>query len=113
MMYTKIVGTGRYLPEKILTNFDLEKMVDTSDEWIRTRTGVERRHNPSGHQSHNQVVPATLSLAAAHPALQSRVVVADRSTSLALSQAESDECSPPLSITLGLKYCEPSSAPMS
>ncbi len=43
-MYTKIVGTGRYLPEKILTNFDLEKMVDTSDEWIRARTGVERRH---------------------------------------------------------------------
>ena len=44
MTYTKIAGTGRYLPEKILTNFDLEKMVDTSDEWIRTRTGVERRH---------------------------------------------------------------------
>ena len=43
-MYSKIVGTGRYLPEKILTNFDLEKMVDTTDEWIRTRTGVERRH---------------------------------------------------------------------
>ena len=44
MTYTKIAGTGRYLPEKILTNFDLEKMVETSDEWIRTRTGVERRH---------------------------------------------------------------------
>ncbi len=44
MTYSRIVGTGRYLPEKILTNFDLEKMVDTSDEWIRTRTGVERRH---------------------------------------------------------------------
>ena len=44
MMYSKIVGTGRYLPEKILTNFDLEKIVDTTDEWIRTRTGVERRH---------------------------------------------------------------------
>ncbi len=44
MTYTRITGTGRYLPEKILTNFDLEKMVDTSDEWIRTRTGVERRH---------------------------------------------------------------------
>ena len=43
-MYTKIVGTGRYLPEKVLTNFDLEEMVDTTDEWIRTRTGVERRH---------------------------------------------------------------------
>jgi 3-oxoacyl-[acyl-carrier-protein] synthase-3 len=44
MMYTRIAGTGRYLPEEVLTNFDLEKMVDTSDEWIRTRTGVERRH---------------------------------------------------------------------
>jgi len=44
MTYTRIAGTGRYLPEKILTNFDLEKLVDTSDEWIRTRTGVERRH---------------------------------------------------------------------
>ena len=44
MTYSKIVGTGRYLPEKVLTNFDLEKMVDTTDEWIRTRTGVERRH---------------------------------------------------------------------
>lgn len=44
MIYSKIAGTGRYLPERILTNADLEKMVDTTDEWIRTRTGVERRH---------------------------------------------------------------------
>ena len=44
MTYSRIAGTGRYLPEKILTNFDLEKIVDTTDEWIRTRTGVERRH---------------------------------------------------------------------
>lgn len=44
MKYSRITGTGRYLPEKVLTNFDLEKMVDTTDEWIRTRTGVERRH---------------------------------------------------------------------
>jgi len=44
MIYSKIAGTGRYLPEKILTNADLEKMVDTTDEWIRSRTGVERRH---------------------------------------------------------------------
>lgn len=38
-----IVGTGRYLPDKILTNFDLEKIVDTSDEWIRSRTGISER----------------------------------------------------------------------
>ena len=44
MIYSKIAGTGRYLPERILTNADLEKMVDTTGEWIRTRTGVERRH---------------------------------------------------------------------
>ena len=39
----KILGTGSFLPEKILTNADLEKMVQTSDEWIRTRTGIEER----------------------------------------------------------------------
>jgi len=39
-----IVGTGSYVPEKVLTNADLEKMVDTSDEWIRTRTGIRERH---------------------------------------------------------------------
>ncbi len=42
-MNAGIIGTGRYLPEKVLTNFDLEKMMDTSDEWIRTRTGIEER----------------------------------------------------------------------
>jgi 3-oxoacyl-[acyl-carrier-protein] synthase-3 len=44
LSYSKITGTGSYLPEKILTNHDLEKMVDTSDEWIRDRTGIEERH---------------------------------------------------------------------
>ncbi len=44
MSYARIAGTGGYLPEKILTNADLEKMVDTSDEWIRSRTGIEERH---------------------------------------------------------------------
>ncbi len=44
MTYSRIVGTGRFLPERIMTNFDMEKIVDTTDEWIRTRTGVERRH---------------------------------------------------------------------
>ncbi len=43
-MYSRIAGTGRCLPKKVLTNADLEKMVDTSDEWIRTRSGIKRRH---------------------------------------------------------------------
>ncbi|VFP78859.1 3-oxoacyl-[acyl-carrier-protein] synthase 3 [Candidatus Erwinia haradaeae] len=42
-MYTKIIGTGRYLPEQVRTNSDLEKMIDTSDEWIKTRTGIQER----------------------------------------------------------------------
>jgi len=40
----RITGLGHYLPEKVLTNFDFEKMVDTSDEWIVTRTGIRERH---------------------------------------------------------------------
>ena len=44
MIYTQIMGTGSYLPEKILTNFDLEKMVDTSHAWIVERTGINQRH---------------------------------------------------------------------
>jgi len=44
MLRAKIAGTGSYLPEKILTNADLEKIVDTSDEWITTRTGIKERH---------------------------------------------------------------------
>ncbi len=43
-MYSRIVGTGSFLPKNVLTNVDLEKMVDTSDTWIRERTGIEQRH---------------------------------------------------------------------
>jgi len=42
--YSRIIGTGRYLPDKVLTNHDLEAMVETSDQWIRERTGIEQRH---------------------------------------------------------------------
>ena len=44
MIYSKIKGTGSYLPEQLLTNNDLEKIVDTTDEWIRSRTGIKKRH---------------------------------------------------------------------
>ncbi|MGA7750691.1 MAG: beta-ketoacyl-ACP synthase III [Gallionella sp.] len=43
-MYSKIIGTGSYLPAKILTNFDLEKIVDTSHDWIVSRSGIHERH---------------------------------------------------------------------
>jgi 3-oxoacyl-[acyl-carrier-protein] synthase III len=44
VIYSRIIGTGAYLPEKILTNRDLESMVDTTDEWIFTRSGIRNRH---------------------------------------------------------------------
>lgn len=43
-MFSRIIGTGSYLPETIVTNFDLQQRMDTSDAWIRERTGIERRH---------------------------------------------------------------------
>jgi 3-oxoacyl-(acyl-carrier-protein) synthase III len=42
--YSRIIGTGGYLPDRVLTNADLEKMVDTTDEWITDRTGIKERH---------------------------------------------------------------------
>jgi 3-oxoacyl-[acyl-carrier-protein] synthase-3 len=44
VIYSRIIGTGGYLPEKILSNADLEKLVDTSDQWIVSRTGIRNRH---------------------------------------------------------------------
>lgn len=55
----RILGLGAYVPEKILTNFDLEKMVETSDDWIRTRTGiVTRRIAEKGQTASDLAVPA-------------------------------------------------------
>lgn len=51
MTYARIIGTGSYLPEKVMTNVELEKIVDTSDQWIRERTGIEQRHIADPSQS--------------------------------------------------------------
>jgi 3-oxoacyl-[acyl-carrier-protein] synthase-3 len=51
MKYAQIIGTGGYLPEKVLTNFDLEKIVDTSHDWIVERTGIYERHIAAQHET--------------------------------------------------------------
>lgn len=48
--FSKITGTGSYLPEKVCTNHDIAQMVDTSDEWIRERTGIKKRHIAADHE---------------------------------------------------------------
>ncbi len=50
-MYSRIMSTGSYLPEKVLTNHDLEKIVDTTDQWITDRTGIKQRHIVSDNQT--------------------------------------------------------------
>ena len=63
--YAQIVGWGKYIPEKVITNDELESMVDTSDGWIRTRTGISQRHIAGPRE-----VTSTLATKAARAALQ-------------------------------------------
>jgi len=63
--YAAIAGWGKYLPENVLTNADLERMVDTSDEWIRTRTGIAERRRVGDAES-----SSTMAVRAARQALE-------------------------------------------
>jgi len=64
-MRSQIVGTGSYLPEKVLTNLELEKLVETSDDWIVSRTGIRERHVASAEEA-----TSDLALAASKRALE-------------------------------------------
>ena len=73
MISTRIAGLGHYLPERILTNADLEKMVDTSDQWILERTGIRERHIAAPDET-----SSTLAVRAAQMALEhARIDAAD------------------------------------
>ena len=72
MSYSRIAGTGSYLPEKVLTNQDLEKMMDTDDNWIRERTGIKRRHIAADGET-----TSDLALAATSRALEMAELDAD------------------------------------
>ena len=67
MIWSRIIGTGSYLPPKVVTNDDLAKQLDTTDEWIRTRTGIRQRHiaEPSQASSDLGVEASRAALAAA------------------------------------------------
>jgi 3-oxoacyl-[acyl-carrier-protein] synthase-3 len=70
--YSRIVGTGSYLPEKVVTNRDLETRIDTTDEWIVTRTGIEARHVAADGE-----MTSDLAVAAAKRAMEAAGVTAD------------------------------------
>jgi 3-oxoacyl-[acyl-carrier-protein] synthase-3 len=65
MMYARIAGIGSYLPERVVTNHDLAKTMDTSDEWIRERTGIKRRHIAADNET-----TSSMGLAAAQRAME-------------------------------------------
>lgn len=71
-MRAGIVGMGRYLPEKVITNQDLEKVMDTSDEWIRTRTGIEERRIAADDEN-----TSDMAFAAAQKAIQDAGITAE------------------------------------
>ena len=79
-MFARVIGTGSYLPEKVVTNDDLARTVDTSDEWIRTRTGIRSRHVAAeGELASDLALPAAqraLDAAGVNPADIDLIIVA-------------------------------------
>lgn len=72
MTFARIAGTGGYLPERVLTNKDLEKMVDTSDEWIQDRSGIKRRHIAADNET-----TSDMAVAAARKAIEAAGIGTD------------------------------------
>jgi 3-oxoacyl-[acyl-carrier-protein] synthase-3 len=87
--YSRIIGTGSYLPEKVLSNADLEKMVDTSDEWIFTRTGIRERRIVADNQT-----TTDLALEAAKRAMDAAGVTKDEIDLIILATTTPDRIFP-------------------
>lgn len=89
MIRSVIAGCGSYLPERILTNADLAKMVDTSDEWIVERTGIHQRHIAAENEK-----TSDLALKASEAALKQAGISADEIDLIVLATATPDETFP-------------------
>lgn len=87
--YSQIIGTGSYLPEHVLTNAELEKMVDTTDEWIRSRSGIEARHLAAEHET-----SANMGAIAAQRALDAAQISADKIDLIIVATATPDNIFP-------------------
>ena len=104
MIYSKIIGTGSYLPEKILNNRDLEKMFETTDEWITTRTGIKERHIVSAHQ-----YTSDLAVEAAKKAIEASGINANKIDLIIIATTTPDKIFPStaciVQTKLGLSLC--------
>ena len=98
MNYCRISGLGYYLPKKVLTNQDLEKIVDTSDEWIRQRTGIESRHIADESE-----LPSDMALQASLKALQQSGIKAEELDLILVATLYPDRLMPNTACTLQQK----------
>ena len=104
MIYSRIIGTGSYLPTKILTNHDLEQTLDTTDEWIFTRTGIRQRHIAGADERCSD-----LALAASRRAIEAAGIAAQDIGLIIVATSTPDMIFPStaciLQAKLGIKNC--------
>ncbi len=100
-----IRGTGGYLPERVMTNEDMSKIVDTSDEWIRERTGISQRHIAGDDQ-----VTSDLATAAAQSALGAAGISADQVDLIVLATTTPDRTFPATATAVQAKLGVPGGA---
>jgi 3-oxoacyl-[acyl-carrier-protein] synthase-3 len=91
MTYAHIIGTGAWVPDRVLSNADLEKIVDTSDEWITRRTGIKERR--IARKSANEGTTA-MGLRAAHAALEMAGVTPDQLDTIIVATVTADHLFP-------------------
>jgi 3-oxoacyl-[acyl-carrier-protein] synthase III len=103
-IYSRITGTGSYLPAKVLSNRDLEELVDTSDEWIYSRTGIRQRHIAADTEN-----ASDLALNASRKAIEAAGITADQIDLVIVATTTADMVFPStaclLQAKLGIKNC--------
>jgi 3-oxoacyl-[acyl-carrier-protein] synthase-3 len=103
-IHSRVVGTGSYLPQKVLTNEDLERLVDTTDEWVVTRTGIRQRHVAADDEN-----ASDLALAAGRKALEAGGISAQDIDLIIVATTTPDMIFPStaclLQAKLGVKGC--------
>jgi 3-oxoacyl-[acyl-carrier-protein] synthase-3 len=99
MTYSRIAGTGSYLPKKILTNADLVHMVDTTDEWIFSRTGIRERHIVADDE-----FTSDLALHAARKAIEAAGIAAESIDLIIVATTTPDKIFPSTACILQREY---------
>lgn len=106
MIYSKIIGTGSYLPSKVLTNYDLEKIVDTTHDWIFSRSGIVERHIAADNE-----LTSDLALQASRKAIEAAGISADEIDLIIVATTSPDHLFPStacvLQDKLGIKSLGP------